>query len=153
MHLGIKNTEIDMKLVIKIFVLACLSLSSCNFDNQSNLDESDLSYLKDLDLLEKGEELIWFDSQLTLKKGGNFLSDKRMAAYFLGGHEPDNFKEHALLNEIDSIKLHNKAMSITYASYIKVFKKGGETFKVYIDKDSLTVENYYNRALKALNGQ
>tara|TARA_B100000678_G_scaffold121982_1_gene102042 strand:- start:541 stop:963 length:423 start_codon:yes stop_codon:yes gene_type:complete len=138
-----------MKFSFKTVLLLCL-LTSCSFLQRNDLSEEDISYMEGLGLLDKSEQIIWFDSQLSVKKSGNFLSDKRLASYFLGGNEQDNFKQSAYLNEIDSINLSNKSETVTYSSYIEVFKKDGEVFKVYIDKDSTEVGAYFKKALKML---
>jgi hypothetical protein len=149
MLLGLRQYRNNMKFLLRILIIFCL-LSSCNFLQRNNLDDNDLLYIKNLGLLDESEDVLWFDSQLSIKKSGNFLSNKRMASYFLGENEQNNFKKSAYLNEIDSIKLFNNSGSISYSSYIQVFKKGEEPFKVYIDKDSSKVEEYYNQALKML---
>lgn len=126
-------------------------LSSCQFINNDKLDDNNFQFLESLDLLKKNEEIVWFDSQLTIKTSGNFLSNKRIAGYCFDKYHPESsFKEFAYLNEIENIKLINNSKSISYSSYIEVIKKNGQAFKVYIDKDSTTVESYYNQTLKIL---
>ena len=152
MHLGLQKlkNKIDMIKNLKLFVFASLFMG-CNFIERNNLDESNKNYIEDLGLLEKAEKIIWFDSQLSLKKSGSFLSNKRLASYFLAGSEKDNFKEYAYLEEIDSIRLSDRYESISYSSFIEVFKKDGKSFKVYIDQDSSIVREYYNKTLKMLD--
>lgn len=136
----------------KIYIrFLALIFFSCNSINRNDFNESDINYIKGLGLLEDTEEIIWFDTQLSLKKSGNFLSSKRLAAYFLVGNEQEKYREFAYLNEIDSISLIDKSKSITYSSFIEVYKKNGEIFNVYIDQDSLIIKEYYNKALKMLD--
>ncbi len=139
-----------MKKNIIFFLFVLLSMN-CNFIERNDLSESDKNYIKGLGLIDDKEEIIWFDSQLSLKKSGNFLSNKRLASYFLAGSEQDNFKEYAYLKEIDSIRLSDKSESISYSSFIEVFKKDGKNFKVYIDQDSIKVMEYYNNTIKMLD--
>jgi hypothetical protein len=126
-----------------IFIFAFLFLFSCDlFLDYDKVENIDLSYLRSLELLSEEEKLIWFDSQLTQKLSGNFLSDKRLASYWIDKHDSENsYQFYLLLEDVDSVHLVDKSKSITYTSYFEVFSNR-ESIKVYVDKDSLTLQNY-----------
>lgn len=134
-----------------IILVCLLSFESCQFINNDYLNSKDINFIKSLGLLNDDEKIIWFDSQLSVRTSGNFLTDKRIASYVFDKYHPDNnYIEYAYLDEIDSIKLINNSNSLSYASFIKVYKKTGKNFNVYIDKDSLRNKEYYNQVLKML---
>jgi hypothetical protein len=126
------------------WVYLCLFLiQSCRyFENHDKVENIDVSYLESLGLFSEGEKLIWFDSQLTQKLSGNFLSDKRIASYWIDDNYPEkSYQSYFMLENVDSVRLKDKFKSISYASYFEVFSNG-ESLKVYVDKDSLSLRKY-----------
>lgn len=132
-------------------LIGIVILNSCQFINDDKLTNDDINYIKKLDLLDEDEKIIWFDSQLTIKSSGNFLTNKRIASYWIDKyHKEKSHSTFTLLKDIDSIKLKNLSNSLTYSSYIEVFKQD-ESFKVYIGQDSIKVEEYYREVLKLID--
>lgn len=133
------------------FFLASLLLFSCDYTkDQDKVENVDLSYLESLGLLSKGEKLIWFDSQLTQKESGNFLSDKRIASYWMDQNYPEkSYQSYFLMEVVDSVRLEDKSKSISYASYFEVFSNG-ESMKVYVEKESETLQKYMGEIEKLI---
>jgi hypothetical protein len=135
----------------KLLIISILFLSSCKFTNNDKLNETDIDYIKSLGLLNDNEKIIWFDSQFTKRVSGNFLSDKRLASYWIDQHnESKSFKKTAHFSTIDSLKLRDLTINPSYSSYIEVYSKKGN-FKVYISQDSLTINEYYREANISIN--
>lgn len=128
---------------ISFLLLFCLLYSSCHLiKDNDNLDNSDLGYLEELGLFSKNEKIIWFESQLDKKTSGNFLTDKKVASYWIDNYDSSkSYKHFFLLEDIDSLQLFDLSKSATMASYIKVYSNG-KSMKLYIDKDSAVLNNY-----------
>lgn len=126
------------------FIFTFLILFSCNlFRDRDKVENIDLSYLESLGLFSEGEKLIWFDSQLTQSQSGNFLSDKRIASYWVDENNPEkSYQSYFMLEDVDSVLLKDKSKSVSYASYFKVFSNGS-SMKVYVDADSLVLQKYF----------
>ncbi len=133
------------------FLLISLFISSCNLiQNNDKLNQSDLIYLENLGLLTKGENVIWFDSQLDKKTSGNFLTNKRIASYWIDKYDKNkSFKHFLMLEDIDSLLLKDLSKSTSHSSYIEIYSKG-KNIKVYIDKDSTVLSNYFNKVRGAI---
>jgi hypothetical protein len=125
------------------FIFAFLFLFSCDlFRDHDKVENIDVSYLESLGLFSEGEKLIWFDSQLTQKLSGNFLSNKRLASYWIDKQNPESsYQSYIMLEDVDSVYLVDKTRSISYSSHFVVFSNG-DSIKVYVDKDSVTLNKY-----------
>ncbi|XLS30027.1 hypothetical protein ACJD0Z_04200 [Flavobacteriaceae bacterium M23B6Z8] len=138
------------KILLKL--TCAIILSGCHFTNSDKLTNNDINYIKKLNLLDADERIVWFDSQLTVKSSGNFLTNKRIASYWIDKYNKErSYLTFALLKDIDSVKLKDLSNSITYSSHIEVFK-GNESFRVYIGQDTLKVKEYYRETLKLIDG-
>src|SRR5690349_24302230 len=120
---------------------ACIALlivlTSCSYQTRKGdeLSVSQLNYIKSLGLLED-EEIILFDTQTSLKTSGNFITNKRLATYWIDSRDSSkNSIESAFYSEIDSIKTQDLTRALTYASFLRIAKNDGSSFKVYVDGD------------------
>lgn len=136
---------------ICFFLLFCLFLSSCKlFQDNDNLNNSDLVYLESLGLLSENEYIIWFDSQLDKKTSGNFLTNKKVASYWIDSYDKHkSFIHFFILEDIDSLQLFDLSKSASMASYIEVYSKG-ESINLYIDKDSAILNRYLKEIQTAM---
>ncbi|TFF39531.1 hypothetical protein [Mucilaginibacter psychrotolerans] len=118
-----------------------------------DLSEKDLQYIRKLGLLDKDENIIQFDAQgatlwYSVKQGGSFFSDKRVAGYWVAQDERQKTKvDYAFYKDIDSIALKDRSTALTYASYLTVFKHDGTKFRAYINGNKQKVEYFYKSAL------
>jgi hypothetical protein len=76
-----------------------------------------------------------------LKQSGNFITNKRVASYWI----ELNF---AFYSQIDSLKLKNKTAAVTLASSITIFTDDKTTFELYIDADSGRLNQFYDKTLE-----
>jgi hypothetical protein len=126
------------KIIIQILVL--LILISCSLTGRGDkLDESDLRYLENLGLLDKNENVLFFTSSLSIKRSGDFITNKRVASYWIDKDESKTFKDFAYYQDIIKIDSVNLTQAWTNNSYLKITRKDGSSFNVYINDDN---ENY-----------
>ncbi|OBY65982.1 hypothetical protein [Polaribacter vadi] len=132
-----------------IYSILLLFLVSCESGIQkgNELSKSDLNYIIELGLLNKNEKIILFSSQGGNKMSGNFISEKRLASYWIENREENNQINSAEFIAIDTLITKNLSESLTYASYIKVVKKDSSEFKVYIDGKPEEINKFFKRAI------
>lgn len=144
------NLLVDcMKKVPLIILLSILLLSesSCIFEdrNEHTLSKSDLSYLRKLGVLGGGEKIEMFESNAGFKRSGNFITDKRIASYWIDGKKDEIHS--AEYSKIDSIKMVDRTRTWTYSSYLEIYHAQGNMFEVYVDADSLRTWEFFNRGM------
>jgi len=136
-----------MMIILTSFCIAC----SYKTKKGDELPESQINYIKSLGLLDD-EQIILFDTQSSIKTSGNIITNKRLASYWIdSGDSSKNSIESAFYSEIDSIQTKDLTRSLTYASFLRVIKNDGNSFKVYVDGDSIEVWNFFNRAITEWN--
>jgi hypothetical protein len=135
-----------------------LIVSSCGGDLKTgeDLSKRDKEFIRELGILDGEENIILFDSQgggfNGLKTSGNFITDKRIASYWIDSRDTTKTSvDYAFYADIDTIWRYPKFKSLTYASYLEVYRRDGTTFKVYIDADSTRTWDFFNRALQEWN--
>ena len=126
-------------------LLFCLLIIGCSspITKGEDLNESQIAYIKSLQLLDEGEKIIQFDSQSDFKQSGNFFTDKRIASYWIDDDPDKHSIQFSLFEEVDSLSGHNLKSSLLNASFLEVFLKSGGRFKVYVDSDSGEVSNFF----------
>ncbi|MFT4522865.1 MAG: hypothetical protein ACI8ZN_001817 [Bacteroidia bacterium] len=137
------------RIAFHILILLSLCLCSCGYlgKNEGNLTEGDLDYINKIIPPGSDEIIELFTSNhgiYTVEKSGNFITNKRLASYWISDEE--NETSTALYAQIDSIKTVDLVSTLTYASYIEVFKKDGTVFKVYIDANKVRTKEFFDRA-------
>jgi len=115
---------------------------------EKDLSKTDKQFLQDLGLLDASETVDLFQAD-DLKESGALLTQKRIAYYWLG--KDGNDISSAQLSTIDSMKVVPNFRTLTYASYIEVFRSDGLDFKVYMDVDSLRLYRFFDRAQELWN--
>ena len=117
-------------------ILLCILvlLVSCNHIETGNtLKKSDIERIQKLNLLDKDEKIYKFYSEFKIEVAGNFLTDKRLAKYWID--EKDKTKDEisfALYRDIKSIDTIYYA-GATYRPYLLVTKTDNSQFKVCVD--------------------
>jgi len=118
---------------ILIPVLVLLILTGCSLiGNKDRLNETDLRYIENLGLLDKNENVLIFSSSFTKKTSGNFVTNKRIAAYWMDSDKKEYIKDFAFFKDIVHIDSVDLTQSLTYASYLVITRKDGTTFKVHV---------------------
>jgi hypothetical protein len=136
-------------LMLTILITGAILLSCYRSTrNGTELSQADTDYIKGLGLLDDNEKIILFDGQSDFKTSGNFFSDKRIASYWIDKRDKTKSStDFGLYSEIDTILTRDLSRALTYASYLEVVKDNGETFKVYVDGDSIEVRTFFDRAI------
>ncbi|GAA4509096.1 hypothetical protein GCM10023172_42200 [Hymenobacter ginsengisoli] len=130
-----------------VFFVA-FGLVSCNhIETGKTLKKSDLDFIRSIGLLDEGEEIHKFYSELRNKNAGNFFTDKRMAAYWI---DDKNKRKTALSSafypEIVSIDTVYYA-GATYCPYMLVNKDDSTQFKVCAEGKRAEVKQFFEEAL------
>jgi hypothetical protein len=113
-----------------LLFLFLVVFSGCAFLDNKELTDSEIEYIHGLGLLDKDEIILIFSSSLTPKNSGNFVTNKRIATYWL--KDDILSKDFAFFNNISNIDSMNLTEAWTYASYLNVTKLDGSSFKVYV---------------------
>jgi len=98
-------------------------------------------------LLENNEKILAFSTSLNIEKSGNFVSNKKIASYWIDQKPEKSYKYFALFSEIERIESEDNSKSWTYSSSLTIFKKDGSSFKVYIDGKKEKYENFKKIAI------
>ncbi|HYI76887.1 MAG TPA: hypothetical protein VEW65_04655 [Chryseolinea sp.] len=132
-------------------ILAAVTIvMSCDYGTRTGaeLSQADRDHIKGLGLLDEGENIILFDRQSDFKTSGNFITDQRLASYWIDKRdETQTSVDFGLYSEIDTILTKDLSRALTYASYLEVVKNDGKIFKVYVDGDSTEVRTFFDRAI------
>jgi hypothetical protein len=136
-----------MKTII-IPTIVLMILSSCSLiSTNDRLTDKDLEYIGSLGLLDKNEGVQIFSSSMTKKTSGNFVTNKRIAAYWIDKDKKKSFKNFAYFDDIAKIGSMDLTQAWTYASYLIITKKDSSSFKVYIDGDRKEYSKFVNIAV------
>ncbi|WP_343632859.1 hypothetical protein [Fluviicola sp.] len=125
-------------------------LFSCT-DNKTehNLMTGERKFIEGLGILDQKEQIQLFENNDgfdDVTKSGNFITDKRIAAYWIKDGNREIYSAF-FTNEIDSIAQTDNHTALTYASYLTVYKTDGSSFNVYVDADSTRTYEFFNKAL------
>jgi len=139
-----KNTKLVSKYWIFVFLLV-----SCNsgIKKGNKLSQADLNYISEIGLVDKGEQIFLFASQSDNKTSGNFITNKRLASYWIDEQIVDGNINSAFYHEIDTILTKDLSSSWTYASFLKVIKKDSTEFKVFVHGDSKKINQFFEKAV------
>lgn len=144
------------QILLLTFLITGAILLSCDHKPRSGSDLStdEIEYIYKLGLLEENENIILFDGQSDFRTSGNFVSDKRIAAYWIDKRDKTKSSVNfGFYSEIDTILTKDMSRTLTYASYLKVVMRDGRSFKVYTDGDSAEVWTFFDRATSEWRGK
>lgn len=133
-----------MSRLFVFIVFACGTILNACTKTKTEFSESEIKYIKTLGLLEDREVPVLFDTQMDFKTSGNFISDRRIASYWVDKN--DTSVNSALYAEIDSIVTRDLRHSLTRSSYLIIFTTNRPPFEVYVDGDSIEVWTFFNEA-------
>lgn len=131
---------------ITIVIICFCLLLSCSSRNETNLSTIEIDYLKELNLLEDGEEIILFDSQSSFEQSGNLVTDKRIASYWIDGK--NDVINTAFHYEIDSIKTNSPDNSPLYASQLVVYHSQLYQFNIFVDRDKASTQSFFDTTIQ-----
>jgi len=146
-----------IKLIVFAIILVALS---CNRDlrTDSDISTQDKKFIRELGILDPGENIILFDSQGggldELMTSGNFFTNKRIASYWIDNQDTTKTSiNSAFFTDIVTMRRFPMYRSLTCASYVEVSRRDGTKFNVYVDADSMQVINFFDRAFQAWNAK
>jgi len=142
-----------LKKVMAILTLMIIA-SSCNgIQSGENLTESNKEYIRGLGLLDSKEDILLFETHSgklinSFQTSGNFISDKRLASYWIDENNPYKTTiDFAYYNYIDTLILTDLSENWPSASYLTIKKKDGQEFKLYISGSSSEINDFFNQSI------
>lgn len=128
--------------------LLCLSifLLSCNkIEPGSSLTNSQLNFLRSLNLLDPDEAVLSFYSTYSRSANGNFITNKRIASYWIDYRDPSRDRtQYAYYTDIAGLD-SSFTGSLTFCPYITVKRKNGEEFKAYFNDNDAELKKLYSK--------
>lgn len=132
-----------MKKIIYTQMLLVFSLIGCSLLGNKNIKEADRKYIQSLGLLNNEEKILLFSTSLNVKTSGNFITNQRIASYWIDDKEKTK-KKYAYYSNIIKIDTVDLTKAWTYNSYLIITKNDSTKFKVYIEGN----KNEYNIFVK-----
>ncbi len=141
-----------------IICIAILSLA-CNggVRSGSDLSSEEIEHIRDLGILDTNEVILVIHSQSgnirnPFLQAGNFVSDKRIASYWIDPDSSETSVIAAYHSSIDTLTTHyNNGWPA--GNYIKVDLVGPNWFNVYVNNDKEHARAFYEAALAAWRKQ
>lgn len=146
-----------LKRVNLLFVAAIIAMvvTSCNgFQPGDQLSKSEVAYIKGLGLLEGNEKILLFETHSgkminSYKTSGNFISDRRLAGYWIDNHNPEKSSvDFAYYEDIDTLIAHDLTHDFVLASYLCIKKRNGQAFNLFISGKSSAVHAFFHQATR-----
>lgn len=111
------------------------------------LKDADYAYLKKIGMYEKGETIIMFSSNNSLKNAGSFFTDAKAASYWIDENHPERTSfDKARYNDIADIKV-DYSTSWDAATKITIVTGKGK-FDMFISGDRDAERLFYNQLIK-----
>jgi hypothetical protein len=132
----------------KFIILLIFLTGGCNhIETDNTLTEVDKQRIIKLHLLDQDEKIIKFYSEFNNKVAGNFITNKRVAKYWL---DEDNINKNKVssafydeIKSLDTVYLAGK----TYCPYLLVTKKDNTQFKVSVDGKHEEIKSFFEDAI------
>lgn len=145
--------QLKLSFFIVSAFLALTIVTSCNgIRSGDKLSKTELKYIKELVLLDSNENIILFETHSGrwfngYKTSGNFISDKRLASYWIDKKSPqETIVDFAYYDNIDTMILTDLSHDWSSASYITVQKKNGQAFKLFVDGSRSEISAFFHQA-------
>lgn len=145
----------EMRIISNILFLLIISFSFIGCENGiqkgTELSKEDLAFIQELGILDENEEIILFHSQSgksdEVRQAGNFFTKKRIASYWIDSDDDsDTEVNSALYSQIDTMREVDKTKQWSEGSFLEIRTKDSIEFRVYVNGDSSSVWNFFNRA-------
>ncbi|SHF04965.1 hypothetical protein SAMN05444278_1313 [Psychroflexus salarius] len=124
-------------------------LVACNggIKSGNDLSKVELEYIREIGLLTNNEKILRFTSQSVNSTNGGFISDKRLAYYWIDERNETNEINSAIYSEIDTLIFKDLSDAWTYSSFIKVVTQDSLEFKVYVNDDREKANEFFETAM------
>jgi hypothetical protein len=133
-----------------VILFLFFSAAACNQNEiGESLSAKNIVLLKKLGLLNEPETIFLFYSQYKKSVAGNFITDKRLASYWIDEHNPAknkiNFAWYPDIIRIDTNYMHT---SFTLTPYLEVTTKDSTRFRLASGGSTKEVRAFFEEALK-----
>lgn len=113
-----------------------------------NLDGKTIRLIRSIGLLDKNEQIIFYYSNFEKSKAGNFITDKRLAHYWLAAeNKEENDTTYAYYSDILAIDT-TYFVGVTYSPFMNIKRKDGSEFKVYIEGKHEEMKVFFEEAIR-----
>ncbi|WP_431244687.1 hypothetical protein ACQ9BO_10710 [Flavobacterium sp. P21] len=124
-------------------------LFSCNkIENNKSLNQEDIKYIQNLNILDQNEVIIKFYSEFKKEFAGNFFTNKRVATYWIDKRNSEkniiDFAFYPSISKIDTV--YNAG--VTYCPYALITKKDGSSFKISVEGDKQEIKSFFEDLLR-----
>jgi hypothetical protein len=136
-------------MIKKLTIASLLFLAACSnkIETDTSLKETDKAYIRSLHLLDREETIKKFYSQFKNKAGGNFITNKRIAAYWINERDKSknttNFAYYPDIIAIDTI--YN--VDFTYNPYLIITRTDSTRFNVYVGGKHNDIKAFFEDAI------
>lgn len=129
------------------FCLLFLLIACENLETGKTLQRENIAFIKTLGLLDEDEQIILYYSNFKKSRAGNFLTEKRIAHYWLDQRNPArNDTSFAFFQNIASLDTVYNVPDFD-APYLVVNRKDRSSFKVYAGGGKKNVRRFFETAL------
>ncbi|WP_322518554.1 hypothetical protein [Chitinophaga sancti] len=112
------------------------------------ISERLIKRLKDLHLLDDNETIFQFYSNYRKRIAGNFVSDKRVATYYIDDRSQSRDEiAFAYYENIRTMDTLYRSVQVS-APHLLVTTFDRKLIKVYVDGDRATVQSFFDKALE-----
>ena len=129
--------------ILLILLVAC----DGGIKSENDLSKVELEYILEIGLLTDNEKIVRFTSQSVNNTNGGFISDKRLAYYWIDERNETNEINSAIYSEIDTLIFKDLSDTWTYSSFLKVVTKDSLEFKGYVDDDREKENEFFETAM------
>lgn len=140
----------NLRIYIFLIVLTACSTGTNEVKEKNEISIKTIQYIKELGLLDKNEEVLFFSTSLNYKVSGNIVTERRLASYWLN-NSADDYISSAYYYEIDDIFFKAKD-GFEFSSYFKVNLKNGKNFNVYFSGEKEELQRIYYNVLRLHRG-
>ena len=124
-----------------------VALVACQkIETGQNIDVGTMQLVKSLGLLGKDEHILLYYSNFQKNKAGSFLTNKRIAHYWLEKRSENNRIESAYYPAIMSITPQYKVPDFD-SPYLEIVAKNGTRFRAYMDGSSEEQRLFFEQAV------
>ncbi len=133
-------------LIAYILIVFLSSCSSPGIINGGSITNSQKEYIEELGLLDKDERIVLFSSNMDFESSGNFITNKRAAAYWI--RDKEYTRDYALYGDIKNIEV-TRGDGFEHTTQIKVIRHDESSFSLWINDQNRKREDEFIQKLRS----
>ena len=139
--------------IIGLFLI-CIVLISCRsgIRTGADLSQSDIDFIKNIGLLDNGEDIILFESHSGssgIRTNGNFFTKERIATYWIDDNDSNKTKiDYVYYWNIDTITITDFSQDWSLASYLEIKTKTERYLKVHVSQEKEENFLFFEKAIE-----